>query len=179
MFKRSIRGKVILNLNNDERIILADLYRQMQDLLETPDVPESTDPLAVLVGLDGPTEAPTDPAVARLFPAAYTDDALAAADFRRFTEPDLRSEKLFNLDLVSDLLETSEESPVGIKTELNPAQVNAWLRSLNDLRLVLGTRIGIGETEDQGEQIEFDHDDPGYHLYDYLTYLQGTLIDAL
>jgi len=169
MFKRSIRGKVTLNLTFDEQKMLSDLYHQMHELLETPDVPENTDPLAVMVGLDGPTQAPSDPAVARLFPAAYLDDEAAAADFRRFTEPDLRNEKLTNLELVSELLEGETE-----KLELNQEQVTAWLRSLNDLRLVLGTRIGVGE--DYEEQAD---DDPGFHLYDYLTYLQGTLIDAL
>jgi hypothetical protein len=169
MFKRSLRGKVTLNLTEDERKMLFDLYHQMHELLETPDVPESSDPLAVLVGLDGPTQAPSDPAVARLFPTAYLDDAAAAADFRRFTEPDLRNEKLTNLEMVSDLLDGQTD-----KLELNQDQVNAWLRSLNDLRLVLGTRIGVGE--DYEEQAQ---DDPGFHLYDYLTYLQGTLIDAL
>lgn len=174
MFKKSFRGKVSLNLTDDERIILAGLYQQMQELLETPDAPEASDPLAALVGLDGPTEVPSDPAVARLFPSAYLDDEQAASDFRRYTEPDLRNEKLTNLELVSDLLDRREE-----KIELNPQQVNAWLRSLNDLRLVLGTRLGIGEVAEGEEASERDESDPGYHLYDYLTYLQGTLIDAL
>lgn len=169
MFQRSTQGKVTLNLNDDERTILLDLYRQMQELLETPDVPQSSDPLAVLVGLDGPTQAPSDPAVARLFPSAYSDDDAAAADFRRYTEPDLRNQKLSNLALVSKLLNGELE-----KLELNQEQVDAWLRSLNDLRLVLGTRIGI--KDEYREELQ---DEPGFHLYDYLTYLQGTLIDAL
>jgi hypothetical protein len=63
-----------------------------------------------------------------------------------------------------------------------------WLLSLNDLRLVLGTRIGVGEHDDD-DDVEVDQDDnesateldrdPGFFLYDYLTYLQGTLIDVL
>ena len=97
------------------------------------------------------------------------DDEIAAADFRRYTEPDLRSEKLLNLGLVAQLLQSDTE-----KLELSEQQSNAWLRSLNDLRLVLGTRIGVGE-----DYREEENDDPGFHLYDYLTYLQGSLIDAL
>lgn len=169
MFKRSIRGKVTLNLNFDERKVLRELFSQMHELLEVPDVPEESDPLAALVGLDGPTQEPSDPAIARLFPSAYKDDEDAASDFRRFTEPDLRNEKLTNLEMVSHLLETDSE-----KLELNSAQINAWLKSLNDLRLVLGTRIGI--TDDYREK---QSTDPGLHLYDYLTYLQSTLIEAL
>jgi hypothetical protein len=43
------------------------------------------------------------------------------------------------------------------------------------LRLVLGTRL---EISDEAET-DFEADEPGIHLYNYLTYLQGTLIDAL
>lgn len=175
MFKRTLRGKVTLKLSPEERVLLLNLYHQMQDLLDTPDVPLDQDPLAALVGLDGPTEAPSDPAVARLFPAAYIDDELAATDFRRFTEPDLRNEKMTNLSMVSELLDEEDStSQKDSEYVLSPDEVTAWLKSLNDLRLVLGTRIGVGD-EYQEEQV----DDPGFHLYDYLTYLQGTLIDAL
>lgn len=175
MFKRTLRGKVTLKLSNEERVLLVNLYRQMHDLLETPDLPPDQDPLAALVGLDGPTEAPSDPAVARLFPAAYIDDEIAATDFRRFTEPDLRNEKISNLNMVAELLDQQEpQAQKDSEFVLSPEEVTAWLKSLNDLRLVLGTRIGVGD-EYQEEQV----DDPGFHLYDYLTYLQGTLIDAL
>jgi hypothetical protein len=169
MFKKTLRGKIVLNLNSEERALLSDLYRQMSELLSVPDVPADADPLAVLVGLEGPTEISSDPAVARLFPSAYQDDAVASSDFRRFTEPDLRSEKMNNLEIVSELLRGNEE-----KIELSIDQAKSWLKSLNDLRLVLGTRLGIGEDF----SIE-DNEDSGLNLYDYLTYLQGTLVDAL
>ena len=169
MFKRSAQNIVTLDLTKEEKEILLDLYLQMQSLLAVPEMPENLDPLAALVGLAGPTEAPGDPAVARLFPSAYVDDEDAAADFRRYTEPDLRTEKIANLKKVVQSLDGEFE-----KLELTAEQTNAWLRSLNDLRLVLGTRLGI--TNEREDELD---DDPGFHLYDYLTYLQGTLIDAL
>lgn len=169
MFRQTYEGKVTLDLSSDERALLIDLFTQMQNLLETPEVPENSDPLAALVGLEGPTQEPTDPAIARLFPNAYLDDQQAAQDFRRYTEPDLRSEKMQNLDLVSDSLAQDSQS-----FELTSEETGAWLKSLNDLRLVLGTRIGVSN-----EYQEDQSDDPGFHLYDYLTYLQGSLIDAL
>ena len=169
MFSRTGNGKIILTLSEDERLLLVDLYRQMHNLLETPDVPVDPDPLAALVGLDGPTQEPTDPAIARLFPNAYLDDKNAAQDFRRYTEPDLRNEKKQNLDIVSDSLEQKL-----IQVELTDQEVSAWLKSLNDLRLVLGVRIGI--TDNYREDLV---EDPGFHLYDYLSYLQSSLIDAL
>ncbi len=169
MFKKTLRGKIVLSLNTQERTLLGDLYQQMIELLMVPEVPIDSDPLVALVGLEGPTEISSDPAVARLFPNAYKDDVTAAADFRRFTEPDLRSEKLQNLEIVSGLLVNLTE-----KVVLTPEQTTAWLKSLNDLRLVLGTRLGIGEEFNDSED-----DFSGLNLYDYLTYLQGTLIDAL
>lgn len=169
MFSETSRGKVILQLSENERTILLDLFKQLHELIETPEIPKDADPLETLVGLSGPTNAPSDPAIARLFPNAYLDDELAASDFRRFTEPDLRSEKLSNVDQILSFLEKFVD-----KTELSREQVNIWLKSLNDLRLVLGTRIGITE-----ESRENENNEPGLNLYDYLTYLQGTLIDVL
>ena len=44
------------------------------------------DPLEAMLDFSGPTTAPEDPVLARLFPTAYRDDEEAAGEFRRFTE---------------------------------------------------------------------------------------------
>jgi hypothetical protein len=120
--------------------------------------------------MDGSTEISDDPALARLFPDGYSEDEHASADFRRFTEQDLRQAKLDALnDVRLMLMDLSGKSPV------TPTQAKSWLKAINDLRLVLGTRL---EITDEGET-DFDTDEPGIHLYNYLTYLQGTLLDAL
>jgi hypothetical protein len=168
MFKRSLTGRIILKLETAEKVVLGQLFDQMDELLDTEIEPLSEDPLARLINLDGPTEISSDPAVARLFPNGYSSDDHASADFRRYTEQDLRQEKLDALTSSRATLEREE-----MKSALTADQAQAWLRSLNDLRLVLGTRLGVGEDFDE------DSDDPGYHLYSYLTYLQGTLIDCL
>ena len=168
MFKRSLTGKISLRLQDAEKIVLLQLFDQMDELLDTEIEPLSDDPLARLLNMDGPTEISDDPAVARLFPNGYSDDEEASADFRRYTEPDLRQEKLAAVTEVRGFLELDAE-----KNAVSDHQAQSWLRALNDLRLVLGTRLGVGE--------EFDEqsDDPGYQMYGYLTYLQGTLIDCL
>ena len=168
MFKRSLTGRIILKLEIAEKVVLGQLFDQMDELLDTEIEPLSEDPLARLKNLDGPTEISSDPAVARLFPNGYSSDDHASADFRRYTEQDLRQEKLDALTSARATLEREE-----MKSALTADQAQAWLRFLNDLRLVLGTRLGVGEDFDE------DSDDPGYHLYSYLTYLQGTLIDCL
>jgi hypothetical protein len=57
----------------------------------------------------------------------------------------------------------------------------AWLGVLTDLRLALGTRLGV--TEDNHEELAaLPDDDPRagtFHVYDWLTFLQETLVRAV
>jgi hypothetical protein len=128
------------------------------------------------VGIGTATEAPEDPALARLFPDGYTDDPEASADFRRYTEPGLRSTKHERLAIA---LATLGDEPH--KMQLDADQAQAWLGALNDSRLVLGERLGV--TEDLEELISaLGEDDPRLALlwvYDRLTYLQESLVQAL
>ena len=142
----------------------------MTALLEMPDDPEDSDPLEQLVNMSGSTEISNDPALARLFPDGYLDDEHASADFRRFTEQDLRAQKISSLATVSQTLNNWNG-----KANVNHLQAQDWLKALNDLRLVLGTRLEISNES----ETDFDSDDPGIHLYNYLTFLQGTLIQVL
>ena len=57
---------------------------------------------------------------------------------------------------------------------LDPAGVQAWLRHLTDLRLVLAARLQIEDDGDQGTG-----DERMLDLYDWLGYLQGTLVECL
>jgi hypothetical protein len=120
--------------------------------------------------MGGSTQISDDPALARLFPDGYSDDEHASADFRRFTEQDLRAQKVAALATVHGTL-----SDWSGKASVTQNQAQDWLKALNDLRLVLGTRLEISDEVDT----DFEADEPGIHLYNYLTYLQGTLIDAL
>ena len=71
--------------------------------------------------------------------------------------------------------------PDGGRVELSAEQAQAWLRSLNDVRLALGVVLGITEDYER----EFRDLDPGdprvayLHVYDFLTFLQETLVRAL
>jgi len=175
--------QVILDLEAQELELLMQLYGQLHELLAQDEMEVDADPLIQLMNMDGPTAVPQDEALARLFPNAYLNDEEAASDFRRFTEPDLRRKKL---SCVRDVL--SQLQVIDAAHALDSDQTQSWLLSLNDLRLVLGTRIGVGEHDDDDDvEVEGEDDesaidldrDPGFFLYDYLTYLQGTLIDVL
>ena len=170
MFKSGLSGKLTLKLNDAEHGVLSQLFEQMSELLTDPDGQSGTDPLAQLLNMSGSTQISEDPALARLFPDGYSDDEHASADFRRFTEQDLRAQKQTALATARETLTDWTG-----KANVSDQQAQDWLRALNDLRLVLGTRL---EITDEGDR-DFDSDEPGMHLYNYLTYLQGTLIDAL
>jgi hypothetical protein len=132
--------------------------------------------LDAMLGLDQPARAPEDPALARLLPDAYRDDPDAAGEFRRYTEESLRSAKQENAQAVLDTLPAD-----GGSVKLAADQAQAWLRTLNDVRLVLGVRLGVtDEFEDQWE--ELDPEDPltaVFEIYAWLGAVQDSLVQAL
>ena len=114
-------------------------------------------------------EDPDDPAVRRLFPPAH-DDLESEEQYRSLLRDQLLGGRAEALTVVRGTL--------GRET-LNPKEADAWLRALNDLRLVLGTRLAV--TED----IDFEQLDPreprsrDLAVYAYLSWLQEELVDAL
>lgn len=123
-----------------------------------------------------------DPVVSRLFPDVYPDQPEEAADYRRYTEGDLKTGKI---DQAGAILATLPDSGGGEVT-LDTESADAWLRALNDVRLALGVRLEIGEeTALESELDEAVLRDPTssrvYQLsvYAYLGYLQESLLEAL
>lgn len=126
--------------------------------------------------LSDSTEAPQDPALARLLPDAYRDDPEAAAEFRRYTEESLRSGKVAAARTVLDTLPAK-----GGRIRLSVADSQAWLRALNDVRLALSVRLGVTEGFDE-EAARLGPGDPRYAyvwVYQWLAYLQESLVEAL
>lgn len=178
MFGCTTAGDIWLELDDQERDLLLQLYGQLHELLAQDEMAIDGDPFVQMMNMDGPTQISDDAALARLFPNGYVGDEQASADFRRYTEPDLRRTKLTQVRDVMRQLTTFESQQL-----LQAQQAKAWLVSLNDLRLVIGTRIGISQQDDDAgdEDSELDSptSDPGKFLYNYLTYLQGTLLDVM
>jgi hypothetical protein len=174
MFRKS-HDSVRLALEPEAVEVLVGLFDQMLELIDAPEI-DPADPFSQLVGIDKPVAAPADPALLRLLPNAYPDDLEAAADFRRYTDSELRGAKAAHARTARDMLANWHGAVL-----MDQAQARGWLLALNDLRLVLGTRLGIGdnESEDDSEDEGDDSADPSQHLYSWLTYLQGTLVDAI
>ena len=114
-------------------------------------------------------EDPDDPAVRRLFPPAH-DELESEEQYRSLVRGQLVSGRADAVAAVRDTL--------GRET-LSPNEADAWLRALNDLRLVLGTRLDVTE------EIDFEKLDPreprgrDLAVYAYLSWLQEELVEAL
>ena len=114
-----------------------------------------------------------DPVIARLLPAGHRSDPELAADYRELTESSLREGKADDLATVRAGLPSD-----GGTVRLDPEEATAWLRTSNDLRLALGTRLDIQEDTEPPEDLGSEE---GQQLavYYWLTGLQGSLVDAL
>ena len=112
---------------------------------------------------------PDDPELRRLFPPAYSEPA-DDEQYRSLVRDQLVSGR-------SKALATVRKTLVAETLDLE--QADQWLRALNDMRLVLGTRWDVTEDLDYGK---LDVDEPrGRELavYGYLSWLQEQLVEAL
>ena len=169
---------VTARLTSDEAEILRHLAGELIELLADRASESGSDPADVLraqLGIGGGESAPLDPALARLLPDAYRGDAGAASEHRKLTELGLLDRKVGNAQLVRASLD-SAESPVIVR--LDPAGVQAWLRTLTDLRLTIAARLEIEEDGDEG-RADDESDLAMLAVYDWLGYLQGTLVDVI
>ena len=114
-----------------------------------------------------------DPVMARLLPDGHRSDPDLAADYRELTESSLRSGKTDDLAIVRATLPEG-----GGEIRLDRDQAGAWLRTSNDLRLALGTRLDITEDTEPPDEIA-DEQDQQLAVYYWLTSLKGSLVDAL
>ncbi len=193
-FRRTRGGGVSAAFHQVEIELLRSLVDQLLELVRgqpgARDPRMSDDPLAAALGLGDDPSRPTDPVVLRLFPDGYRADDEAAAEFRRFTERSLREAKsesaatmLASLDAVRVAGPAKEDvsKREKVRLRLDAAQAQAWLRTLTDLRLALGTRLGVEEGDDEHWETLAD-DDPRRHIhdvYEWLGWVQETLVRAL
>jgi hypothetical protein len=154
---RAARGGVVVGrLDPAEATVVGLLLDQLEQLLDA-----DADDVA------------GDPVMARLLPDGHRADPELAADYRELTETSLRSGKTDDLAVVRATLPDG-----GGEVRLDREQAGAWLRSSNDLRLAMGTRLDITEDTEPPEEIA-DEEDQQLAVYYWLTALQGSLVDAL
>jgi hypothetical protein len=189
-FQRHRRSKrIIATFTGFEADLLRSLAAQLVELLRNEAaVPrDDADPFEAMMDFSGPETEPDDPVLARLFPTAYPGDPEASAEFRRFTEGTLRDGKANAAIAIIDGLEEAglpselTEEGLMIDVELTEPEAETWMRSFTDLRLALATRLGV-EEGDEDVWAGLPDDDPraqAHHIYDWVGYLQETLVHAL
>ena len=173
-----------------EAHLIASLTSQVVELLRDRNSSGESDPdpLAAQLGMGGPGQPPEDPVLQRLLPDAYRDDEADAADFRRLTERSLTSAKVENAEVVLSSLIAGGLAPgvpdadaAKVEVELDVAEVQAWLKSLNDVRLSLAVRLGI-ETDEDAQLIGHSEDESKAamaEIYNWLGYVQESLVVTL
>jgi uncharacterized protein DUF2017 len=114
-------------------------------------------------------EAPEDPSLERLFPPAY-DDAEDEDEYRRLMGDELLDGRRRALRVVEETLD---------QDRLSGEQAQAWLTALNDLRLVLGTRLDVRDETLLAELRPDNPRAPELAVYAYLSWLQEQLVEAL
>jgi hypothetical protein len=115
------------------------------------------------------TEPAGNASYARLFPDPSFDRE-AAAELHGLIHDDLRETKLAAAQALLDTL------PDDGDVTLDVASAEQWLTALNDVRLALGTAIGITEETYDREPAE---EDMALRVYDWVTILQETLVQAV
>lgn len=122
-----------------------------------------------------------DPAVQRLTPSPYPDDVDASHAFSESTRDELLDRRLLDADTVRLSLQDFDIDPDAVTEDdaLEPvdiviaeSQVDAWLRTLTAIRLVIAQRLDI-TSDDQ-----HDEDDARFGIYDWLGYRLEVLIQA-
>jgi hypothetical protein len=111
-----------------------------------------------------------DPVLERLFPVAYPEDRDRETEYRLLAQGELLDSHLAALTALEETVDASRLDEEGLL---------AWMRALNEVRLVLGVRLEVTEEGDERPSDETDPRAPAFAVYDYLTWLQGEIIEAL
>ena len=138
-------GVFRLNLDDGYRQILKELMQQFLDLLEDPGAP----------------------VLHRLFPPAYSDpvDLERQDEYRRLMMEDLVERRRAECQMVLD---------TAAQDTLTEEELLAWSRSINGLRLAIGTYLDV--SEDDEVRAPESAEESAYQL---LSWLLEESVDAL
>ncbi|MGH8962319.1 MAG: DUF2017 family protein [Jatrophihabitantaceae bacterium] len=121
---------------------------------------------------------PSDPVYHRLYPDGYKENTEAAEAFRSMTASSLQEERLGRAEQCLAGLAEIGTAKRKMDVTLDAEAAQRWLQVLNDMRLAIGTRIGISEDD---ESFDFDPGAPDSMpraIYAYLTGVQDALVRA-
>ncbi len=87
-----------------------------------------------------------DASLRRLFPTAYHNDAIKDAEYQRLMRDELLASRLASIETALEV--------IGASNELSESEIDAFARSINSLRLVIGTTLDIAESDHGDLSIE-------------------------
>lgn len=150
------RGVVRIGLDEVEIGLLRTLFDDLTDALDVM--------------------ADDDPVRQRLFPPGYRDDPAAAGEYRDLTESSLTDQRRARITRA-----LAELPPTSGEITLDPDAVQRWLGVLNDLRLAIGTRLGVdADTAIDDDLAGADEADRAARaVYVWLTALLDRLVEAV
>jgi hypothetical protein len=171
-------------LASHEAALLQSLVTSMLGMLDDRESSSPADELEEITGMKtGNSQPPDDAPMKRLLPDFYrsqsdhpagsaTTDSLNSA-LRGLHEPDIIDAKR---QAAQRLLETIPDG--GGRFEITEEDAHAWAASVNDVRLALGTMLGVGP--DGPDQLPAEHPMAGHvDVYQWLTVLQEYLVLGL
>jgi len=106
----------------------------------------------------------------RLYPTAYPDDAEANGAYNEIVHDQLLASRLDALDVLESQLDSDLVSA---------DDLDEWLRALNSVRLVVGTRLDVSEQDDPSTIEEDDPDRNLWVIYHLLSEMLAVVVDAL
>ena len=155
--ERNKKGDFVLNMPGPALVYLQEVPARLSRVLTEPES--------------------SGKAYKRLFPAAYKDDA-HEAEYRKLMDEEIRHQKLENVDEFDTLLKESEIDFTVSEVIVPAHRFEAWLGFVNDMRLVLGTELGI-EEDYWDDEVPEDHPQAeSFFLLHFLSAIQELLVRA-
>lgn len=148
LFERTRDGDFEVRIDEASRDVLRSVATQLRELLVS--------------GAD-------DPALKRLFPVAYAQDPDREEEYRLLVRDELAAKRQQSLEVLAATAEAER---------VTEEELLAWMGAVNDLRLVIGTRLDVSEDMDPLPRPD-DPDAPLLSLYGYLGYLLEAMVEAV
>lgn len=146
--KRRSDGTFEIRFDDDVRDLLRSIPPQLRELV---------------------TDGKDSPAARRLFPPAYTDEPELEAEYQRYMASDLVDRRVAALESMERTIDAER---------LDEEELTAWLATVHDFRVALGTALDI--TEETFEQLDpNDPQLPSLARYEFLTFIEYEMVEAL
>jgi hypothetical protein len=167
-------------LEPHESALLKNMATSVQEMLDDRQSGTPSDPLEQITGIRTGNPTPPDEAtMRRLLPDFVKVDSDRAPEddsnrvLRSLHEPEIIDAKI---SAAQRLLDTLPDG--GGKIELTEADAQAWIAAVNDIRLTLGTMLGVGP--DLPDRLPQGHPMATHlEVYHWLTVLQEYLVLGL